>query len=69
MVTTNRFSHNILCSLMAVVLFALSGLCANAAVFKGKVLDETGAPAIGAGVMVKGQQQVGTTTNVNGSSH
>ena len=66
MITTNKFSHSILCSLMAVVLFAISGVCANAAVFKGKVLDETGAPAIGAGVMVKGQQSLGTITDVNG---
>ena len=63
--STNRFSRKAL--LLVTAVFSASLLWAQATGISGRVLDETGAPVIGATVMVKGTT-IATATNVDGLS-
>ena len=62
--STNRFSRKAL--LLVTAVFSASLLWAQATGISGRVLDETGAPVIGATVMVKGTT-IATATNVDGT--
>ena len=62
--STNRFSRKAL--LLVTAVFSASLLWAQTTGISGRVLDETGAPVIGATVMVKGTT-IATATNVDGT--
>ena len=62
--STNRFSRKAL--LLVTAVFSASLLWAQATGISGRVLDETGAPVIGATVMVKGTQ-TGVSSDVEGN--
>ena len=62
--STNFFLRKAL--LLVTALFSASLLWAQASGISGRVLDEQGAPIIGATVMVKGTT-IATATNVDGS--
>ena len=62
--STNRFSRKAL--LLVTAVFSASLLWAQATGISGRVLDESGAPVIGATVMVKGTT-IATATNVDGT--
>ncbi len=59
--------HRTVLAILAAFFLATGLASAQTMTVKGKIVDENGEPAIGAGIVVKGHLKIGTTTDANGN--